>query len=228
MAKMPRRLDRRDVLLLSAVAPAIWATRVLAQAAPGYPITIENLRLGTKNEMAAHFRYVAFSKKADAEGYKGIAYMFTALATSELIHAQNYDRILVLLGAAVDHPQASGAPVSDTKSNLISAAKAEINTIDNVYPAILERLRAESHGAAIESVEYAWKSHRQHRDIIVEIQEWSPSFFETVAQRIDGVTDNYYVCRICGSTLNESPPKECPICEYPSAHYSHLDQRTFL
>ena len=69
-------------MLLSAAAPAIWATRVFAQAAPGYPITIENLRLGTKNEMAAHFRFVAFSKKADSEGYKGIAYMFTALATS--------------------------------------------------------------------------------------------------------------------------------------------------
>ena len=225
---MPRRLDRRDVLLLSAAAPAIWATRVFAQAAPGYPITIENLRLGSKNEMAAHFRYADFSKKADAEGYKGIAYMFTALATSELIHAQNYDRILVLLGAAVDHPQAPGGPVSDTKSNLISAAEAEINTIDNVYPAILVRLQAESHGAAIESVEYAWESHRQHRDIIVEIQEWSPSFFETVAQRIDGVADRYYVCRICGSTLNETPPEKCPICEYPSAHYSYIDQRTFL
>ncbi|MDJ0937571.1 MAG: ferritin family protein [Kiloniellales bacterium] len=225
---MPRRLDRRDVLLLSAVAPAIWATRALAQAAPAYPVTIENLRLGTKNEMAAHFRYVAFSKKADAEGYKGIAYMFTALATSELIHAQNYDRILVLLGAAIDHPQAPTAPVSDTKSNLISAAEAEINTIDKVYPAMLEKLRTENHGAAIESVEYAWKSHRQHRDIIVEIQEWSPSFFETVAQRIDGETDHYYVCRICGSTLNETPPEKCPICAYPSAHYSYIDQRTFL
>ena len=39
-----------------------------------------------------------FGRLAKADGYKGIAYLYTALATSELIHAQNYNRVLVKLG----------------------------------------------------------------------------------------------------------------------------------
>lgn len=178
--------------------------------------------------MAAHFRYAQFSKKADQEGYKGIAYMFTALATSEVIHAQNYDRILALLGAAIDRHEAPALDTSDTKANLISAANSEVNAIENVYPDILEDLRDEDHSETLRNVGYAWESHRQHRDIIEKIQKWSPDFFETVAKRIDEQTDRYFVCQICGSTLYEIPASKCPICEYSSTHYWFIDQRAFL
>lgn len=210
------------------MAPAIWANRALARSGPTYPITIEVLREGATIEMGAHIRYAQFSHKADEEGYKGIAYMLTALATSELIHAQNYGRTLALLRAPIDYPQPQAPAVSDTKSNLIFAADAEINTVDNVYPDILERLKSENHEEAIQSVVYAWESHKQHRDIIKKIQKWSPDFFETVARRIDKNSDHYYVCKICGSTLYEIPTAGCPICEHPSTHYSLIDQRTFL
>lgn len=225
---MGTSLDRRDLLLFCAIGPAIWANLAVARSASTYKITIEYLRQGATIETAAHFRYVQFSQTAYEELYKGIAYMLTALATSELIHAQNYERILASLGASIDHHEAPALTVSDTKSNLIFAANAEINTVDNVYPAILERLQVEKHDDALQSVIYSWESHKQHRDIIKKIQKWSPDFFETVAKRIDKKSDHYYVCKICGSTLYEVPPNKCPICEYPSAHYSLIDQETFL
>lgn len=221
-------LDRRNVLLFCAMAPAIWADMALARSGRTYPITIKVLREGATIEMGAHIRYADFSQRADEEGYKGIAYMLTALATSELIHAQNYGRTLALLGASIDHPQPQVPTVSDTKSNLIFAAEAEINTVDNVYPEILVRLRDENHEEAVQSVIYAWESHKQHRDIIKKIQKWSPDFFETVARRIDDKSDHYYVCKICGSTLYEIPADTCPICKHPSTHYSLIDSKTFL
>jgi len=178
--------------------------------------------------MGAHFRYAQFAHKADQEGYKGIAYMFTALATSELIHAQNYERTLALLGAAIDRHEPPSPEVSDTKANLIAAANAEIRTIENVYPVILENLRGEDHPEALRMVGYSWESHKQHRDIIEKIRKWSPDYFETVAKRINDETDRYFVCQICGSTLYEIPNSKCPICEYPSAHYRPIEQRTFL
>lgn len=221
-------LDRRDLLLFCAMAPAIWVNGAFAQSGSTYPITIKVLREGASIEMGAHFRYALFSHKADEEGYKGVAYMLTALATSELIHAQNYGRTLALLRASIDYPRPQAPAVSDTKANLIFAADAEINTVDNVYPDILEKLQHEKHEEAIQSVIYAWESHKQHRDIITKIQKWSPTFFETVARRIDEKSDHYYVCKICGSTLYEIPAATCPICEHPSTHYSLIDQRTFL
>ena len=226
--KMSGSLNRRELLFLCAAAPGLWASPAFARSVSIYPDTVRVLRDSARIEMAAHFRYAQFSRKADQEGYKGIAYMFTALATSEVIHAQNYDRLLVLLGAAIDKHEAPALDISDTKANLISAANAEVNAIENVYPDILEDLRAEDHSETLRHVGYAWKSHRQHRDIIEKIQKWSPDFFETVAKRIDEQTDRYFVCQICGSTLYEIPDSKCPICEYPSTHYWFIDQRAFL
>lgn len=225
---MGTSLDRRDLLLFCAITPAIWANLAFARSASIYRITIKSLHQGATIEMAAHFRYVQFSQKAFEEGYKGIAYMLTALATSELIHAQNYERILASLSESIDHHQAPAVTVSNTKSNLIVAADSEINTVDNVYPAILERLQVEKHKDALQSVIYSWESHKQHRDIIKKILKWAPDFFETVAKRIDKKSDHYYVCKICGSTLYEVPTTKCSICEYPSSHYSLIDQGAFL
>ena len=221
-------LDRRDILILSAIVPAIWADLALARSQPAYPIAVEILRKSAAIEMGAHYRYDQFSEKAYEEGYKGIAYMLAALSTSELIHAQNYERILASLGESLDRHEAPARTISDTKTNLIVAADAEINNIDNVYPRLVEKLLDEKHNDALQSMIYSWETHKQHRDIIRKIQKWSPSFFETVASRIDQNTDRYYVCNICGGTLNELPSSTCPICEFPSAHYALIDQRTFL
>lgn len=225
---MGGNLDRRDLLLLCAVAPGLWANLAFARSRSMYPNTTRVLRDSARIEMAAHFRYVHFSRKAEEEGYKGIAYLFTALATSELIHAQNYERILTLLGAAIDQHQTPALEISDTKTNLISAAKAEINAIKNLYPDILENLRDEGHSEALRRAGYCWESHRQHRDMIKKIRKWSPDHFETVAKRIDKETDRYFVCQICGSTLYEIPESKCPICAHPSIHYWLVDERTFL
>jgi rubrerythrin len=224
---MDTSLDRRSLLLVCASLPALRPSLAWAAVAPRYPATVKALRQGATTEMNAHFRYVRFSRKAQEEGYKGIAYMLTALASSELIHAQNYERVLVSLGEPIERHLPPDLTVSDTKANLIYSANAEINTVDNVYPAILKSLQGERHAIAIRNVNYAWESHKQHRDIIKKIRKYSPDFFETVARRIDKKSDHYYICDICGSTLYEIPKPVCPICRNPSTHYSLLSQEAF-
>ena len=178
--------------------------------------------------MTAHLRYVGFAGQAHDEDYRGIAYLFTGLATSELIHAQNYHRILAQLGELIDFHAARQTEVGDTQANLISAAEAELNTIDNVYPEILQRLEPERLDVAILNVTYAWESHKQHRELIAKILRWSPSFFESVAKKVDGRTDKLYVCAICGSTMHEVPSEQCPICQFEVSHYRLIPLETFL
>lgn len=192
-----------------------------------HPVTVKSLRRASLIELRAHRRYFLFSERAIADEYDGIAYLFAALSTSELIHAQSYERVLFQLGLhKVEGPEPS-IPVQDTKANLIYAAAQEINTVDNVYPEILEEVKAERYADAIAVVEYAWASHRQHRDMIEKIQRYSGSHFEKVARRIDENTARIFICQFCGSTLNQMPAESCPVCQYPATHYRLIDPDHF-
>jgi rubrerythrin len=196
-------------------------------AVAAYPHSVAALQQGVAAETRAHQRYVLFGRLAREAGYEGIAYLYTALATSELIHAENYRRILGELGVPVREPEPAAPPVGDTKANLIYAAERELHSIETTYPKILAMLQPENHDRALQAVHYSWASHKQHLDIINKIRKWSPSFFEKVAKRIDENTDHYYVCEICGSTVVELPEEPCPVCNQGPSHYRLIEPGAF-
>ena len=199
-------ISRRRVLELIILSPLIkLLDHKLAWATSEFPETILALKEGYKAETGAYQRYVLFGRLARENDYRGIAYLYTSLATSEKIHADNYRRILGTMGISLEAPPEEEVPISDTKENLIYAAERELNSINNTYPMILKRVKAEGHPEAINIVEYSWASHKQHLDIINKIRRWSPRFFETVARKIDEKTDRYFVCGTCGSTVTEIP-----------------------
>jgi rubrerythrin len=57
------------------------------------------------SEKLAYLHYVGYSRKAVEEKYSNIAYLFTAFAVSEKIHAENYKRILTSLSAGSEEPE---------------------------------------------------------------------------------------------------------------------------
>jgi len=199
-----------------------------AAAADKYVDSIAALKKGLAAEITAHRRYVKFGRHAKQEGYKGLAYLYTALANSELIHGQNYTRVLATLGELVDEPEVVPTPLGTAKENLIYAADRELNSIEKIYPGILPVVEAEGHADIIAVVQYSWASHKQHLDIIEKIRKWSPSFFETVARKIDEKTDRYFVCQICGSTVTEIPKDICPVCMEPHTKYRLIPHDRFF
>ncbi|KUK00360.1 MAG: Rubrerythrin, partial [Methanobacteriaceae archaeon 41_258] len=52
--------------------------------------TLENLKEAFAGESQANRKYLAFSKKADEEGYPQIAKLFRAAAAAEAVHARNH------------------------------------------------------------------------------------------------------------------------------------------
>jgi rubrerythrin len=224
---------RREVLaaawrVLTAI-PVVGAFGVSPVLAVGrYDKTVETLRRAAKGEMAAFRRYRTFSRKAHQEGYKGVSYLFAALAASELIHAQYYNRVLARLGADVV-PHGNGGPADNgTKKNLIAAAKAELKSINVSYPSYLKAVQVEGHPEAMNAVKYAWASHKQHIELINKIRKYAPALFEIVARRIDKVTDILYVCEICGSTTAKVPARVCPVCGQPAHHYRKIEPITVM
>ena len=165
--------------------------------------------------------YAGYSRKAVEEKYPNIAYLFSAFAVSEKIHAANYKRILAALNSEFEEPQFE-IFVSDTKANLTKAAESELKKINNTYRNFLAELKKESHDQAVINCMYSWKSHRQHRKKIKEIRKYSKQFFGAVAKKIEGMEFDFYVCEICGSTIDEAPKTPCDICNYPNSHYQKV------
>lgn len=227
-ARFPRPTRRAFLRNLAAAGLLTGSPLPPAARAAAYEATIAALRQGVRGERKAHTRYRVFGKDAAEEGYKGIAYMFGAISLSELIHAQNYNRVLVTLAQPREEPVDTLPALGTTKENLIAAMEAEIATIDQVYPLILAGVQKDDLAVAIRNVQYSWASHMQHRDTLDKIRRYSPDYFETVARRIDEQSERYYLCQICGSVQAEVPEDQCTICGQDPANYSYVEPALLL
>jgi len=213
-AMASRRWFVRSALILP------LCSRVVAAA---HPITAAAMRDAQVAEMGVYYRYSAYGRAAQREGYRGIAYLFVAFASSELIHANNFGRIQARLNAEVAPTPKPEVKVGSTRENLIAAAGIEMRSVDQYYPAMLERITPEGHEDAMNAVRWAWATEERHRDKIRQIQRWSPTFFEQVAKVIDQKTGQYFVCQICGCALNAVPAGACPVCKNLPTHYRHVE-----
>lgn len=173
--------------------------------------------------MGVYYRYTEFSRRALQEGYKGIAYLFVAFGSAEFIHAGNFGRILARLNVEVAPIAKPDFKIGSTRDNLIVAAEGEAHSVDDFYPKLLERITPEGHADAIDATRFAWETEKQHREKIRQIQRWSPAFFDQVASHIDKKTGQYFVCQVCGNTVNAVPTPRCTVCRSASSHFRHIE-----
>jgi rubrerythrin len=166
---------------------------------------------------------MAFTKQAKTDGYPGIAYLFTALATAELIHAQNSEKLLARLGVEATARAERQIQVGKTQQNLIRAAADEINSVEMFYPSLLKELKPEGFQDAIKTTTWAWETEKQHLGILKSIQRWTPNHFEAVAKKIENETGQYFVCQICGGTEVKLPKGKCSICQFPSDNVRKIE-----
>ncbi|WP_425258654.1 rubrerythrin family protein [Rubrivivax sp. RP6-9] len=219
-------MNRRHALRTLSALPLLAAVPWRSAWSNGYPTTVAALRTAREVEMRVHYRYTAFGQKARQEGYLGIAYLFAAFGSAEFIHAGNFGRILARLNVEVAPIQRPEFQVGTTRENLLVAANGEADSVENFYPRLLERIAHEGHDDAMTAVRFAWETEKQHRDKIRQIQRWSPAFFEQVATEIDRRSGQYFVCQVCGNTVNVVPTPRCPVCKTASTHFRHIEPPT--
>ena len=225
------KISRRDFIFLSASFSLLVPVHGYALAVENnspiiyYPDTLSVLKQAFHSEMSAHKRYIKFVEKALAENYPNIAYLFHSFSFSEKIHATNYDRIINKLGSKIQNIPIL-INVRDTKSNLSIAAQKELEKIKITYPGFLKNLKIEEYEEAIINCMYSWKSHRQHEKKIKTIQKYAESFFGSVAKKIEGLSLDFHVCEICGSTIDEEPDSPCEICNKSMSHYQKINRPT--
>jgi len=228
-------ISRRQLLYFSALALCCYPLATLKSLALAnnwkkenlYPLTIEILKEAYWAEMIANKHYNEYCQKALSENFPNIAYLFSTLSISEKIHADNYQKLIFSLGAKIETKELC-VSLAETKKNLNTAALRELEKINIFYPQIFKKLSSESHDHAVLNCMYSWKSHQQHEKMITDIKKYSGFFFRVLAKKIEKLNPNYFVCEICGSTIDEKPEKPCIICNYPKSHYKNLKRPILL
>jgi rubrerythrin len=161
--------------------------------------TEKNLMDAFAGESQANRKYLAFAKKAEAEGYKQIAKLFRAAAEAETVHAHNHLR------------EAGG--VKKTKENLEAAISGETFEFQKMYPAMIEDAKAEASEGALKSFVYANEVEKIHAELY--------------KKALAGIGSNpevdYYVCQVCGNTVENEAPDECPVCKAKKPAFKKVD-----
>lgn len=139
-------------------------------------------------ESQANRKYLAFAKKADAEGYPGVAKLFRAASEAEAIHAAME---LQVLGG-----------IKTTADNLQAAIDGETYEFTQMYPGFIQTAEAEGNSQAKRAFTLANEAEKVHADL-----------YKKALAALDSKEDtDYYLCTVCGYIHENNAPEKCPVC----------------
>ena len=150
--------------------------------------TEKNLKDAFAGESQANRKYLAFAKQAEKEGFNQVARLFRAAAEAETVHAHAHLK-------ALDE-------VKSTKENLQVAVAGETHEFKSMYPEMIEGAKQEGQKEAERSFTYANAVEKIHAGL-----------YQKALENL-GKNENmeYYVCSVCGMTVEKEPPEQCPVC----------------
>lgn len=160
--------------------------------------SLENLKNAFAGESQANRRYLAFSQKADEEGFSQAAKLFMAAAEAETVHALNHVRIM--------------GEVNTTTQNLDAAISGETFEYKKMYPEFLKTSKEEQNTQTTWSLNVANQVEKIHADLFTEAANLLKTGREL--PKVD-----YYVCSVCGNTVENEAPEKCPICGNPKSKF---------
>ena len=153
--------------------------------------TTKNLKDSFSGESQANRKYLAFANKADKEGFQQVAKLFRAAAHAETVHALNHLDVL--------------KEINSTIENLNTAVSGETFEFNEMYPNYIQIAKTEGNKKAVWSFDVANKVEQIHAGL----------FSDAIKILKNGKklpSTEYYVCGVCGNTVEGSAPEVCPIC----------------
>ena len=164
--------------------------------------TMDNLAAAFAGESKANRKYLAFAKRADNEGYPQVAKLFRAAAAAETVHAHNHLRIM--------------GGINTTKENIMEAINGETYEFNDMYPNFLEVAKEEGEKQAVWSFDIANEVEKIHADLYKKASE-------ALNKDNDLEAVDYYVCNVCGNTVEGNPLDKCPICKAGKKAFDKVD-----
>jgi len=161
--------------------------------------TTKDLMEAFAGESQANRKYLAFAAKADQEGYPQVARLFRAAAAAETIHAHNHLRAL--------------KGVKSTKENLEEAITGEIHEFKEMYPGMIAAAKDAGNKEAERTFSYANEVEKVHAELYQKYKD---------AMEDKKMVD-FYICPVCGYTVEEEPPENCPVCGAKGKVFKKID-----
>ena len=164
--------------------------------------TKANLEEAFAGESQANRKYLFFSEKADEAGNKRVASLFRATAEAETVHARNHLRVL--------------GEIKSDKENLQAAIGGENYEFTEMYPGFIEQAKAEGNQKAENTFDLANKVEQIHHRL-----------FQAALKDLEagkaGKEAPYYVCQVCGNTVEGEAPERCPVCGAPRSRFKKVE-----
>lgn len=163
--------------------------------------TRTNLQEAFAGESQARNKYTFFAEKADEAGNKQVARLFRAAAEAETVHARAHLRVL--------------GEIKTDKENLGAAVGGEYYEFTSMYPGFIEQAKQENNRAAVNSFDNANRVEQIHHRLFqaaLKDLEAGKALKETV----------YYVCPVCGNTVEGEAPDRCPICATAGSKFKKI------
>lgn len=142
-------------------------------------------------ESQANRKYLAFSEKAAAEGFKNVATLYKAASEAEAIHAK---KLLKVLGA-----------VGTTGKNLEGSVEGETHEYTSMYPAFIRDAEAEKKSDAVLAFTHAMKAEEVHAGLYKKA-------LAAIKAGHDLGNEKIFLCPVCGNIEIGKAPDKCPIC----------------
>ena len=149
--------------------------------------TLKNLMEAFAGESQANRKYIAYSKKAEADGKKNAAKLFKAASDAETIHALKHFEV--------------ADKIKSTVENLNDAVNGENHEYQSMYPEFLKTAEEEGNQAAVRTFTYALKAEEVHARLYKEA-------LDNLEQEEEVF---YYLCPVCGN-IEKVVPEKCSIC----------------
>jgi rubrerythrin len=162
----------------------------------------ENLEAAFAGESQASRRYLFFSEKAEQAGKKELARLFRAASEAETVHARNHLNVL--------------GEIKSERENLDTAIAGEHHEYTNMYPEFIEKAKAEDNKAAVKTFDLANRVEQIHHKLFEAALKT-----EEAGKSIKDLP--YYVCQVCGNTVEGEAPEKCPICGSPRSKFKRID-----
>jgi rubrerythrin len=157
-----------------------------------------NLKSAFAGESQANRRYLAFAQKAEEEGFTQAAKLFRAAAEAETVHALNHLRVT--------------GEVKSTLENLNAALGGETFEFTKMYPEYLDTAKQEKIKQATWSFDVANKVEQIHAKLYQKA-------IDSVKSKKEMPKVDYYVCSVCGNTVEGEAPDICPVCGNPKTKF---------
>ena len=158
--------------------------------------TQDNIQEAFAGESQANRKYMAFSQKANKEGFDKVSRLFQAVAEAETIHALKH--LAVMNG------------VDSTVENLKKAVVGEHHEFTEMYPAFIDEAEKEGNQGAVNAFHLANEAEQVHYGLYEKA-------LQAVEKGEDYPADSFYLCPVCGYVHENEAPDRCPICGAPGS-----------